>query len=94
MIVVLEGLENVNPEDGLEIPVGFIRMGPGELDIPSLTLDSECYFEDQGGYSLSLREEAGSPGELGILITFEDTQCAVATTASQLLRCITVDAIL
>ena len=78
VIVQMEGLENVTPSDGQELVLGRIPAG-SQFDITSLSLDSECYFLDQGGFTLVLEEQStGSPGgDLDIVLRMEDTQCAV-----------------
>ena len=56
-----------------------------DFDALSLGLDGECFFVDQGGYSVTLRAEP-TPDNFGYrgILNMRETQCAVETMAPSL----------
>ena len=80
--------------DGLELVVGSfanVGTGPNQLDIESLPILSNCFYEELGGYSAVVNvNDNGIDGShfvlmiavVEILFLVENTQCAVLTAAS------------
>ena len=53
-----------------------------ELNWEGLTLESDCYFEDYGGYGLTIAsQESTSTGTVEVFFTMEETQCVVLASA-------------
>ena len=76
------GLEGVSPADGLSLTIGRVDLGASNtLGLSSLSLDSDCYFESEGGYSLSLVVEDNGGGLGTVLLNMEDSQCAIAASS-------------
>ena len=80
VVVEVQGLENLVPQDGLTVRIGTFQQS-NQLDLTSLSLDSECYFVEAGGYSLQLEEEDLGGNSVSVIFRMEETQCAVSTMA-------------
>ena len=70
------------PQDGLGVLIGTFQEPSNPLDLASLSLDSECYFEDSGGYTLQIEEEDLGDGRVRVFMRMEETRCAVLTAAT------------
>ena len=81
VIVQVQGIEAIAPQDGLRVPIGTFLQGPSALDLASLALDSDCFFVEEGGYSLQLEaEETGGGGQVSVILRVEESQCAVISS--------------
>ena len=80
VIVQVQGIEDVVPQDGLTVPIGTFLQGPSALDLTSLALDSDCFFIEEGGYSLQLEVDELGGGQLSVFLRFEESQCVVTSS--------------